>query len=89
MINYEICCSKNFATMEKPERIFLKFLPKQSNFKSTVATTDHYKRIFLAVQHPLTEAYIRFCAFLLQTLKTFFTFPVRLTEDILAVPISV
>ena len=41
---------------------FLKFLPKESNFKSTVANTDRYKRICAALQNPLTEAYTSFCA---------------------------
>ena len=42
---------------------FLKFLLKQSNFKSTVITIDRYKRISVALQNPLTKAYISFCAF--------------------------
>ena len=33
---------------------FLKFLSKQSDFKSTVANTDRYKRICAALQDPLT-----------------------------------
>ena len=42
---------------------FLKVLPQQSTFKSTVAKTERYKRITKALQDPLTEAYVSFCAF--------------------------
>ena len=42
---------------------FLKFLPRKSNFKSTVANTDRYQRICAALQDPLTEAYTSFCAY--------------------------
>ena len=36
MVNYEICYSKNFATMEKLEGLLIEVFPKQSNFKLTV-----------------------------------------------------
>ena len=42
---------------------FLNFLPKQSNFKSEIAKTYRYIRIKKALQKPLTEAYVSFCAF--------------------------
>ena len=42
---------------------FLKFLPKKSNFKSTVANTNHYKRICAALQDLVTEAFTSFCAY--------------------------
>ena len=42
---------------------FLKFLPNESNFKSTVANTDCYMRICAALQDPVTEAYTSFCAY--------------------------
>ena len=42
---------------------FLKFLPKKSNFKSTVANTDRYKRICAALQDPLAEAYTSVCTY--------------------------
>ena len=45
------------------EVYFLQFLPKQSNFRSSVANTDRYKRISEALRDPLTEAYVSFCAY--------------------------
>ena len=42
---------------------FLKFLPKEYNFKSTVANMDRCKRICAALQAPLTEAYTSFYAY--------------------------
>ena len=42
---------------------FLKVFPKESNFTSTVANTHRYKRIYAALQGPLTEAYISFCSY--------------------------
>ena len=42
---------------------FFKFLPKENNFKSTVANMNHYKRICAALQDPLTEAYTSFFAY--------------------------
>ena len=55
------------------DEYFLKFLPKKSNFKSTVANTDRYQRICAALQDPLTEAYTSFCAYSTSTeFKDFF-----------------
>ena len=62
MAYYEICCSKNSATLEKFEEYFLKFLPKESNFKYTEANTDRYKRKCAALQDPVTKVYTSFCA---------------------------
>ena len=42
---------------------FLNFLPKQSNFKSEIAKIYRYIRIKKAVEEPLTEVYVSFCAF--------------------------
>ena len=50
---------------------FLKFLPKQSNFKSPVAATAHCECISLALQNLLTEGYISFCAFSASDCKDF------------------
>ena len=48
--------------MEKFEKYFFKFLPKESNFKFTVANTDRFRMICAALQDPVTEAYTSFCA---------------------------
>ena len=45
------------------KKYLLKFLPKESNFKSTVANTNRFKRIYAALQDPLTEACTSFCAY--------------------------
>ena len=76
MAHYEICCCKNFATMEKFEGIqyFLKFLPKENNFKSTVANADRCKRICAALQKALTEAYTSFCAYSTTEFEDFLQF---------------
>ena len=42
---------------------FLKFLPKEKNFKYNIKHTERYKRIENALKDPLTEGYIAFCAF--------------------------
>ena len=42
---------------------FLKFLPKENNFKSSGANTHGYARICEALQDLLTEAYTSFCAY--------------------------
>ena len=50
---------------------FLKFLPQQSNFKHAVATTARYMRICAALQNPLSQAYISFCAFSAEVFEDF------------------
>ena len=50
------------------------FLPKESNFKSTVANTDRYKTICAALQDPLTEAYMSFCAYSTTVFEDFLKF---------------
>ena len=42
---------------------FLKFLPKQKNFKSTIMKTERYQRISESVKDPLNLCYTSFCAF--------------------------
>ena len=53
------------------KKYFLTFLPKESNFKSTVANPDLYKSIRASWQNPLTEAYISFCAYSTTEFKDF------------------
>ena len=50
---------------------FLNFLPKQSNFKSEIAKTYRYIRIKKALEKPLTEAYVSFCAFTAHDFESF------------------
>ena len=42
---------------------FLKFLPKQKNFKSTIMKTERYQGISESIQDPLNLCYTSFCAF--------------------------
>ena len=60
--------------MEKFEGMFLEVFILESNLKSTVANTDHCKRICAALQGPLTEAYISFCAYSTTEFEDFLQF---------------
>ena len=50
---------------------FFNFLPKQSNFKTEIAKTYRYIRIKKALEEPLTEAYMSFCAFTAHNFESF------------------
>ena len=50
---------------------FLNFLPKHSNFKSEIAKTYRYIRIKKAVEEPLTEVHVSFCAFTAHNFESF------------------
>ena len=50
---------------------FLNFLPKYSNFKSEIAKTYCHIRIKKALEEPLTEAYVSFCAFTAHDFESF------------------
>ena len=50
---------------------FLNFLPTQSNFKTEIAKTYRYIRIKKALEEPLTETYISFCAFTVRNFESF------------------
>ena len=52
----------------------MKFLPIESNFKSTVANKDLYRRIRAALQDPLTEACTSFCAYSTTEFEDFLPF---------------
>ena len=68
--------------MEKFEEIFLEVFNQESNFKSTVANTDRYKkrykRICATLHDPATEAYTSFCAY---SISKFEDFLVQLQSD--------
>ena len=51
---------------------FLNFSPKQSNFKSEIVKTYRYIRIKKALEEPLTEAHVSFCAFTVHDFESFF-----------------
>ena len=78
MAHYEICCCKSSATMEKFKGIFLKVFTQESNFKSTVANTDRYKRsykrICATLQDPATETYTSFYAYSISKFEDFVQF---------------
>ena len=58
---------------------FLNFLPKQSNFKSEIAKIYRYIRIKKAVEEPLTEVYVSFCAFTAHNFE-YFLLPLQTGE---------
>ena len=50
---------------------FLKFLPKQKTFRSTVEKTDRYKRISKNLNDPLIEATLSFCSYIANDFEGF------------------
>ena len=71
MVIHETCGTSFVRTMAKFKEYFLNFLPKQSNFKSEIAKTYRYIRIKKALEKPLTEAYVSFCAFTAHDFESF------------------
>ena len=51
---------------------FLKFLPKQKNFKATIKETSRYKQIIEVIQSDLAQHYLAFRAFSSEDFKEFF-----------------
>ena len=50
---------------------FLKFLPKEKNFRSTVEKTDRYKRICKYLNDSLVEAALSFCGYIANDFEEF------------------
>ena len=50
---------------------FLKFFPKEKNFRSTVEKTDRYKRICKYLNDPLVEAALSFCGYIANDFEEF------------------
>ena len=50
---------------------FLNFLPKQRNFKHEISKAQGYVSIKAALEEPLTEVYVSFCAFVAHDLELF------------------
>ena len=46
-------------------------MPKQKNFKQEISKTQRYVRIKAALEEPLTEAYLSFCAFVAHDFELF------------------
>ena len=53
------------------EEYFLKFLPKQKNFKREIASTQRYARLKAAISDPVMPAYISFIIFNAQDFEMF------------------
>ena len=51
---------------------FLKFLPKQKNFKGTIKETSRYKQSIEVIQSDLAQQYLAFRAFSSEDFKEFF-----------------
>jgi hypothetical protein len=61
---------------------FLKFLPKQKNFKREVEKTQRYLRIKTALSDNITEAYVSFVAFVAHDFQEFLV-PFQSTEPMI------
>ena len=55
----EICSTSMFRSMDKFKRVFSELFAKVENFKHEISKTQ---RIKAALEEPLTEAYVSFCA---------------------------
>ena len=56
---------------ENLKEYFLKFLPRQSNFKHNVEKTQRYVRLKTSLSDPTMEAYVGFVAFVAQDFESF------------------
>ena len=56
---------------ENLKEYFLKFLPRQNNFKHNVEKTQRYVRLKISLSDPTMEAYVGFVAFVAQDFESF------------------
>ena len=78
----QICVTLFVRTMAELKKIyFLNFLPKQGSFKSEIAKRYCYIIIKKALEEPLTEPYLSFCAFTAHDFLSSFTFANRRAYD--------